>query len=362
MPVEIALSPIELDDRLWVLASIRDVSARVESERQQQLIRRAIQATREAVFAFDQADLRFVYVNQGALAQTGYDEDELLDGMTPLHIAPEFTEAEFRDLLQPLVDGDLQNRTLVTDPSPSRTGPTFRSRSPSSCPSSTTWTRGATCSWPSPATCRAASSGNAGTAPGTPTSGRPSSTIWCRRPSCRASVSASARSWRSTSGSPTSWAGGRTCSGVGRCVTLLDPADVAVVNALLDPTTVTPGSAIEARLRTADDGQVWVEMGASPMEDPTDPDRVVVQFQDVTAQVEAASERERHRRALSTLADRERIARDLHDMVIQRLFAAGMGLQAVMPLADKPCSTSASTRPSTPSTRPSPRCARRSSS
>ncbi|MEZ5340068.1 MAG: histidine kinase dimerization/phosphoacceptor domain-containing protein [Acidimicrobiales bacterium] len=26
--------------------------------------------------------------------------------------------------------------------------------------------------------------------------------------------------------------------------------------------------------------------------------------------------------------DRERIARDLHDVVIQRLFAAGMGLQA----------------------------------
>jgi len=35
---------------------------------------------------------------------------------------------------------------------------------------------------------------------------------------------------------------------------------------------------------------------------------------------------------LVVLEDRERIAQDLHDMVIQRLFAAGMGLEAVTPL------------------------------
>ena len=33
-------------------------------------------------------------------------------------------------------------------------------------------------------------------------------------------------------------------------------------------------------------------------------------------------------------ADRERIARDLHDTVIQRLFATGLSLQSVLPLAD----------------------------
>lgn len=43
------------------------------------------------------------------------------------------------------------------------------------------------------------------------------------------------------------------------------------------------------------------------------------------------------RRALSRLAvleDRERIARDLHDTVIQELFATGMALQAAVPLAE----------------------------
>src|SRR3546814_7701193 len=36
------------------------------------------------------------------------------------------------------------------------------------------------------------------------------------------------------------------------------------------------------------------------------------------------------------LADRERIARDLHDLVIQRVFAAGMSLQSVANLTERP--------------------------
>lgn len=335
VPVEIALSPIERDDRLWVLASIRDVSARVESERQQQLVRRAIQATREAVFAFEQADLRFVYVNQGASAQTGYDQDELLDGMTPLHIAPEFTEAEFRDLLQPLVDGDLRNRTLVTS---------HRRKDGTDVPVEVTLEL--------PELDDQESGSHVFVALSRDVSGR---LEWERRDRSRDADFRAAFEHHLVPTAIVSSLGERIGSILevnerfadlvgqradvlrGRSLReFLDPADVPVVNALLDPTTVTPGSAIEARLRTAGDGQVWVEMGASPMEDPTDPDRVVVQFQDVTAQVEAASERDRHRRALSTLADRERIARDLHDMVIQRLFAAGMGLQAVLSLAENP--------------------------
>jgi len=39
---------------------------------------------------------------------------------------------------------------------------------------------------------------------------------------------------------------------------------------------------------------------------------------------------------LATLEDRERIARDLHDTVIQRLFAVGLGLQATQRLVDDP--------------------------
>jgi signal transduction histidine kinase len=39
--------------------------------------------------------------------------------------------------------------------------------------------------------------------------------------------------------------------------------------------------------------------------------------------------------AIALLEDRERIARDLHDKVIQRLFAAGMALQTALPLSER---------------------------
>jgi signal transduction histidine kinase len=48
----------------------------------------------------------------------------------------------------------------------------------------------------------------------------------------------------------------------------------------------------------------------------------------------AEHRRDTHR--LAVLADRDRIARDLHDLVIQRLFATGMSLQGAMPLVTEP--------------------------
>ena len=48
----------------------------------------------------------------------------------------------------------------------------------------------------------------------------------------------------------------------------------------------------------------------------------------------AATRREAER--LSVLEDRERIAQDLHDLVIQRLYATGMSLEATMPMITRP--------------------------
>lgn len=52
--------------------------------------------------------------------------------------------------------------------------------------------------------------------------------------------------------------------------------------------------------------------------------------------VRDVSERSETMAKVALLTERERIARDIHDMVIQRLFAAGMSLQAVVGLATPP--------------------------
>lgn len=59
----------------------------------------------------------------------------------------------------------------------------------------------------------------------------------------------------------------------------------------------------------------------------------------LAAQAALAYEFERareDREQLIVIGDRERIARDLHDLVIQRLFAAGMSLQITAPLVNQP--------------------------
>lgn len=54
------------------------------------------------------------------------------------------------------------------------------------------------------------------------------------------------------------------------------------------------------------------------------------------ATVRDVSDRQESAAQMAMLQDRERIARDLHDMVIQRLFAAGMSLQSVQGTARPP--------------------------
>ncbi len=67
-------------------------------------------------------------------------------------------------------------------------------------------------------------------------------------------------------------------------------------------------------------------------------------------------------RTMSVLDDRERIGRDLHDRVVQRLFAVGMALQGAAACPISISCVSGSTRWWTTSTPQSPRSGPRSSS
>jgi signal transduction histidine kinase len=69
------------------------------------------------------------------------------------------------------------------------------------------------------------------------------------------------------------------------------------------------------------------------------PPRAVEIVTTFAAQAGIALELAEHRHdsaRLAVLQDRERIARDLHDLVIQRLYATGMSLQGALPLITRP--------------------------
>lgn len=112
-PVEVSLSPVTTKSGLRVVATVRDIAHRLAVEAHSHAVLHTIDAARDGVFMFPADTMRFSYVNQGAVTQLGYERDELL-AMSPLHIKPEFTEVSFRELLRPLLDGEVDSHVFTT--------------------------------------------------------------------------------------------------------------------------------------------------------------------------------------------------------------------------------------------------------
>ena len=80
-----------------------------ESEARLTRFKQTLDATLDCVFIFDAQSLKFSYVNQGAIRQFGYSEEEFLQ-MTALDIeisqdTPGGADADFRTLVKPLLEG-----------------------------------------------------------------------------------------------------------------------------------------------------------------------------------------------------------------------------------------------------------------
>ncbi|WP_206340226.1 GAF domain-containing protein [Blastococcus litoris] len=92
-----------------------------------------------------------------------------------------------------------------------------------------------------------------------------------------------------------------------------------------------PCLGIPLRMSHTDDAVLVVarHAGAEPFDDAVAP--LVTAFADQASAALDHAARQRLARQLDVYADRDRIARDLHDLVIQRVFAAGLALQSVLP-------------------------------
>ncbi|OSM06252.1 ATP-binding protein [Magnetofaba australis] len=91
----------------------REVAERRHAEETLASFKSTLDRTLDCVFMFEPESLRFIYANNGAMAQVGYDANALLN-MTPLDIKPEFDEISFRQLLAPLLSGEVSNHVFET--------------------------------------------------------------------------------------------------------------------------------------------------------------------------------------------------------------------------------------------------------
>jgi two-component system, NarL family, sensor histidine kinase DevS len=95
------------------------------------------------------------------------------------------------------------------------------------------------------------------------------------------------------------------------------------------PLTRPIGANLELRGQRRSGTEFPVEISLSPVQSG-DHVLVIAIVRDITERRDAAEELARARADLVLVDDRERIARDLHDTVIQRLFAVGLSLQGAL--------------------------------
>jgi PAS domain S-box-containing protein len=105
IPVEISLSSVQGDEHR-VIAVIRDVTEQRKAERTMRNTLRMLEATHDAVYMFDTASFRITYANVGATRQTGYSHEQLLL-MTPMNLMGATTAEQLRTRVSPLLCGDV---------------------------------------------------------------------------------------------------------------------------------------------------------------------------------------------------------------------------------------------------------------
>ena len=110
------------------------------------------------------------------------------------------------------------------------------------------------------------------------------------------------------------------------------------LNLKIGDVEIGPGSALVLPLRATD--KVAGVLVALRHDQSTpfsqDQEEMMAAFADQAALAWQLATSQRLARELDVLADRDRIARDLHDHVIQRLFAVGLALQGTIPRARSP--------------------------
>jgi len=115
IPVRLYGKIVSINGEQYIWSTVEDITfskskeVHLELESKSKLIEESL----NEIFIFDIDTLKFVYVNESALQNIGYEENELLN-MTPVDIKPEYNFEDFKKIIQPLKNGQVNVLILET--------------------------------------------------------------------------------------------------------------------------------------------------------------------------------------------------------------------------------------------------------
>lgn len=102
--VAIRASAITLHGRKMLFGIFRDITERKHSEERERRLRHILDSTLDMIFIFAPDTLHFVYMNKGAIENSGYSQERLLQMAAP-EVIPQLPEQACRTFLAPLISG-----------------------------------------------------------------------------------------------------------------------------------------------------------------------------------------------------------------------------------------------------------------
>ncbi|MCK6614323.1 MAG: PAS domain S-box protein [Ignavibacteriaceae bacterium] len=91
----------------------RDITAQKQLEAEEKRLWEILKTSLNEIYIFNRSDLKFRFVNEGALRNLGYTSDEITR-MTPVDIKPDYTLETFMQAISPLTSGQKELITFTT--------------------------------------------------------------------------------------------------------------------------------------------------------------------------------------------------------------------------------------------------------
>jgi len=85
-----------------IFGILHDITQKKKIEAENARLLHVIKHSRDEIYLFNASTFKFEFLNAGALGNSGYAMEEMLE-MTPVDIKPEFTHADFKKMVKPLL-------------------------------------------------------------------------------------------------------------------------------------------------------------------------------------------------------------------------------------------------------------------